>query len=1155
MRITKVNVKDGGRNKMVLIHRKTTGAQLVYSEQAISNETNNILPQKKLDSFDLSILNKTIIRFETAKKQKLNLDQYKDIEKIFRYPKQNLPNKIKAEEILPFLNHKFQQTVKFWKDGKEESFNLTQLIMDAVNAQDRRLLQPYYDWKATYIQTKSDLLKKSIAHNRIDLTDNMSKRKKALQKWENDFTTTGSIDLSSYHKRYMLDVLCTALQKVKPVVDERGKMNSNAYHRDLKKTLQNHQPAIFGTRENPNETNRNDEQFSIFHLEVVKYLEHYFPIKTSKRRNTADDIAHYLKADTLKSTVQKQLINAIRANIIQQGKTNHHALKADTTSNDLIRIKTNEAFVMNLISTCAFAANNIRNIVDNEQTGDVLGKREFRSSIAEPRINTQLYSFFFGEKLSTNEADKKTQLWAIRGAVQQIRNNVNHYKKDALNTIFKINNFENPTTTDPKQQTNYTDTIYKTLFDKELESIPEAFAQQLKTGGALSYYTLEDLRTLLTTFQFSLCRSTIPFAPGFKKVLNGGINYQNAEEKEDFYNLELRSYLSKKSKENFAEEAYNAHYFLLKLIYNNLFLPKFTTDIKAFAEAVIFVQVQNKKQAEKSKRPKAYAFEAVRPMTKTDTIADYMAYVQSELMQEHNKKEEKVTDETRINFEKFVLQVFIKGFDSFLRAKEFDFVQLPQPQLTATDSNQQKADKLNALEKAITAHCKLTPQYAKTDDDTHIAFYVFGKLLDAGHLSNLRNELIKFRESVNEFKFQHLLEIIEICLLSADVVPTDYRKLYPTAADCLARLTPFIEKGADINNWNDLYVQTDKQTPVVHGGIELSVKYGTTALLEQLIGSNPKFRITEDNFTKWNNQKETIAEELNKHTKLHQEWVEAKEKDDKEKAERVKNKSNFVRKFIAKEEVNYLNNCIAINNYNWLDNKLHFVHLNHLHHLTIEILGRMAGFVALWERDFQYFTNQQISDEFELKGFINLHKVYKQLNEVPQKKIKEIQDIKNKISQKNGNKIDESVRNILIQFISSKRNYYNKAYLHVNGDEVKEKQVYDIRNHIAHFNYLTKNAADFSLIELINKLRDLLHYDRKLKNAVSKAFIDLFDKHGMILKLKLNAAHQLEVESIEPKKLYHLGSSPKDKPEYQYTTNQVMTVYCSMCRSLLEMKK
>lgn len=1105
MRVSKVKVKDGGKDKMVLVHRKTTGAQLVYSGQALSNETNNILPEKKRQSFDLSIENKTLKRRDDVDKTKKG--KYDIVRKIIKYGE--LPQSISEVDILEFLNHKFQEPVKYWKGDKEESFNLTILIVEAVKAQDKRKLQQYHDWKTWYIQTKSDLLKKSIDNNRIDLTENLSKRKKALLAWETEFTTSGNIDLTHYHKVYMTDVLCSALKTVEPLTDERGRINTNAYHRGLKKALQNHQPAIFGTREAPNDANRADNQLSIYHLEVVKYLEHYFPIKTSKRRNTADDISHYLKAQTLKTTIEKQLVNAIRANIIQQGKTNHHELKADTTSNDLIRIKTNEAFVLNLIGTCAFAANNIRNIVDKEQIKDILGGDDFQKSLGKNSMNQLLYSSFFniGKEQQVNSKD----LWAMRGAVQKIRNNIAHYKADALNKIFNVEVTEYIVGKDEKNKNiyediNYSETIYHQLFINELEKIPEAFAQQLKTGGALSYYTLENLKTLLTTFQFSLCRSTIPFAPGFKKIFNGGINYQNAKQDESFYELMLERYLRK---ENFAEEAYNARYFLLKLIYNNLFLPKFTADRKAFADSVGFVQLQNRKQAEKvnPRKKEAYAFEAVRPMTAADSIADYMAYVQSELMQEQNKKEEKATDETRINFEKFVLQVFIKGFDSFLRAKEFDFVQVPQPQLTTTDSNQQKADKLNGLEASITADCKLTPQYAKADDATHIAFYVFCKLLDAGHLSNLRNELIKFRGSVNEFKFHHLLEIIEICLLSADVVPTDYRDLYPNEADCLARLSPFIEQGADIKNWSDLYVQTDKQTPVVHAGIELSVKYGTTALLEQLIARNPKFRVMEDNFTKWSAQKKEIEEKVTKHTNLHKEWVEAKEKDDKERTDRVKSKSNFARKFVSKNEVDYINNCIEINNYNWLDNKLHFVHLNHLHHLTIEILGRMAGFVALWERDFQYITKYTAAKEGT-----------------------------DALSFDGG-----------LPKLKDKQKYYDKLFL---SDKYTK-----VRNHIAHFNYLTKDAADFSLIDLINELRELLHYDRKLKNAVSKAFIDLFEKHGMILKLKLNTDHQLEVESIEPKKIYHLGSTAKDKPEYQYCTNQVMTAYCNMCRSLLEMKK
>ena len=41
-----------------------------------------------------------------------------------------------------------------------------------------------------------------------------------------------------------------------------------------------------------------------------------------------------------------------------------------TTGIDLSNIKRQEAFVMNLIDACAFAANNIRNIVDREGIND-----------------------------------------------------------------------------------------------------------------------------------------------------------------------------------------------------------------------------------------------------------------------------------------------------------------------------------------------------------------------------------------------------------------------------------------------------------------------------------------------------------------------------------------------------------------------------------------------------------------------------------------------------------------------------------------------------------------------------------------------------------------------------------------------------------------
>lgn len=47
----------------------------------------------------------------------------------------------------------------------------------------------------------------------------------------------------------------------------------------------------------------------------------------------------------------------------------------------------------------------------------------------------------------------------------------------------------------------------------------------------------------------------------------------------------------------------------------------------------------------------------------------------------------------------------------------------------------------------------------------------------------------------------------------------------------------------------------------------------------------------------------------------------------------------------------YVKICSAIDRYNWLDNKVHLEHINKLHNLTIDILGRMAGFNTLFERE------------------------------------------------------------------------------------------------------------------------------------------------------------------------------------------------------------
>jgi hypothetical protein len=114
----------------------------------------------------------------------------------------------------------------------------------------------------------------------------------------------------------------------------------------------------------------------------------------------------------------------------------------------------------------------------------------------------------------------------------------------------------------------------------------------------------------------------------------------------------------------------------------------------------------------------------------------------------------------------------------------------------------------------------------------------------------------------------------------------------------------------------------------------------------------------------------------------------------------------------------------------------------------------------------------------------------------------------------------------------------------LSSEETKEKR--DTRNYIAHFNYISSGASK-SILELLAGLRNLMDYDRKLKNAVSKSLITIFEKHGMELDLDLDKhTHAYTVKTVEPKKMKHLkGRVP---------IPQVSEEYCQLCRALLEYK-
>ena len=119
----------------------------------------------------------------------------------------------------------------------------------------------------------------------------------------------------------------------------------------------------------------------------------------------------------------------------------------------------------------------------------------------------------------------------------------------------------------------------------------------------------------------------------------------------------------------------------------------------------------------------------------------------------------------------------------------------------------------------------------------------------------------------------------------------------------------------------------------------------------------------------------------------------------------------------------------------------------------------------------------------------------------------------------------------------------------------------DTRNFVAHFNFLNSfednySRSRYSLIDVINRLRKQFKYDRKLKNAVSKAIIKLFEKHGMVLILSFpKEAHELVVKDVFPRKITHFSKLKLEDKGKKIETDMVPKEFCAMCKSLLGLKK
>lgn len=200
------------------------------------------------------------------------------------------------------------------------------------------------------------------------------------------------------------------------------------------------------------------------------------------------------------------------------------------------------------------------------------------------------------------------------------------------------------------------------------------------------------------------------------------------------------------------------------------------------------------------------------------------------------------------------------------------------------------------------------------------------------------------------------------------------------------------------------------------------------------------------------------------------------------------------KKFISNDELKkYQSFLNTITQHRDLCAKVRLTNHLRLHRLMIRLWSRLLDFAGLWERD-RFFVHLVLTRR---------------------------------------------------QGLGSKRAWKEVNTL-FSGTQRDPSRLRNIRNALAHFDFLGKDWSDNltrpDFTAYVNDVRDLMAYDRKLKNAVSKSVIDILDEEGFTLKWEMNEARKLCKPAIKSKKLQHFKKSRKNISEPMHNDQLVAMV-------------
>ena len=824
-------------------------------------------------------------------------------------------------------------------------------------------------------------------------------------------------------------------------------------------------------------------------IEMSQLLKNYVYKRLSNISN--DKIKRIFEYQNLKKLIENKLLNKLDTYVRNCGKYNYYLQDGEIATSDFIaRNRQNEAFLRNIIGVSSVAYFSLRNILETENENDITGRmrgKTVKNNKGEEKyvsgevdkiynenkqneVKENLKMFYSYDFNLDNKNEIEDFFVNIDEAISSIRHGIVHFNLELEGKdIFAFKNIV------PSE-------ISKKMFQNEIneKKLKLKIFRQLNSANVFRYLEKYKILNYLKRTRFEFVNKNIPFVPSFTKLYSRIDDLKNS--------LGIYWKTPKTNDDNKTKEIIDAQIYLLKNIYYGEFLNYFMSNNGNFFEISreIIELNKNDKRNLKTGFYKLQKFEDIQEKTPKE----YLANIQSLYMINAGNQDEEEKD-TYIDF---IQKIFLKGFMTYLANNgrlSLMYIGNDEQLNTSLAGKKQEFDKFlkkyeqnNNIEipheiNEFVREIKLGKILKYTESLN--MFYLILKLLNHKELTNLKGSLEKYQSANKEEAFSDQLELINLLNLDNNRVTEDFE----LEADEIGKFLDFngnkIKDRKELKKFDTNKIYFDGENIIKHRAFYNIKKYGMLNLLEK-IADKAKYKISLKELKEYSNKKNEIEKNYTMQQNLHRKYARPK-KDEK---------------FNDEDYKEYEKAIGNIQKYTHLKNKVEFNELNLLQGLLLKILHRLVGYTSIWERDLR----------FRLKG------------EFPENQY--IEEIFNFDNSKN-------VKYKSGQIVEKYINFYKELY----KDNVEKRSIYSdkkvkklkqekkdlyIRNYIAHFNYIPH--AEISLLEVLENLRKLLSYDRKLKNAVMKSVVDILKEYGFVAKFKIGADKKIGIQTLEWKKLY-----------------------------------